>query len=405
MKRLLSRFGGFFTLPLLSMLTPFLLLPILSRVAGQAGWVSIGVGQALGAVAGTVILFGWWIVGPARYHEASSSRERLILFTESMQSRVIVSLIALPAVGLVSAVLAAPDWRLEAVLMSWAMGASGLSPSWYCIAAGSARLLALYDTLPKVGATVAAAFLLLLTAQVWTYPALLLLATLSATVAFSVRHAPFRRSNLLPAKALLAGIRTQLPVVTSNLVGTTYTATPLPIASAVSPISLSTQFASAERLYRLSKFSIVSLGNALQSWVLERNSGDRRRRNRIAFAAHGILGFVGGSMIFVLGPAFTSWLFGDDVGATFGACLGFGLSFAFLSCSTPLTRNVLIPAGQSRVALRATTTGAVVGVPLMLILFNIMGVTGIGLGLACSEAAVFFMLLPAAVQHYRQLDC
>lgn len=386
------------------MLTPFLLLPILSRIAGQDGWLAIGVGQATGVVAGTLVLFGWWVVGPARFHELDTRHARRTLYIESLQSRLLVSLFAFPAVGSISAILVGNEWRLEAVLMSWATAAAGLTPSWYCIAMGSPALLLRYDALPKLVATVLAALLLLFTRAVWIYPVLLLFATLGSTVAFTYFHARIRSGTLTKYSVLLAGLRTQLPVVTSSLVGTTYTATPLPIATAVGAVSEAAPFASAERLYRLSKFSIVALANAFQSFVLEKNASNKYRRHQVALVAHLCLGVLGGLLIILAGPGFTSLLFGSDVGADLFSCLGFGLSFFFLSCSSPLTRNLLIPGGKSNITLRATATGAITGIPLMFVLFQFFGVPGIGLGLACSEAAVFLMLLPAALQQLRSFN-
>lgn len=384
------------------MLTPFLLLPILSRVVGQAGWLSLGVGQALGGVAGTIVLFGWWVVGPARFHELDTRQARRSLFIESLQSRLLVSLIVFPAVGVLVSLLSAPEWRLEAVLMSWATASAGLTPAWYCIAMGSPGLLLRFDAVPKLVATVLSAVLMLLTNEVWVYPVLLLLGTLGATVAFVQCHARVRQGGLTRLNVLLNGLRVQLPVVTSNLVGTIYTATPLPIASALASVSVAAPFTSAERLYRLSKFSIVALANSFQSLVLEKNSVDRYRRHTIALGFHVILGVIGGASITFVGPLFTTWLFGVELGADLPSCLGFGLSFLFLSCSSPLTRNLLIPAGKTTAALRATITGALVGVPLMFLLFQLIGISGIGVGLAFSEAAVFLMLLPAAIHELRK---
>lgn len=380
------------------MLTPFMLLPLLSRVAGQDGWVSIGVGQTLGAVAGTFVLFGWFVVGPARFHELTTRRERRALYVESLQSRLLVAAIAFPAVGVATALLVEPRWTIEAVLMSWATAAVGLSPSWYCIALGRPALLMRYDALPKLAATGLSAVTLLISDAVWVYPTLLIVGTLGSTVTFTCIQARSRNGLTASFPVIAKGLRSQLPVVMSNLVGTTYTSSPLPLASSLGSVVDAASFASAERLYRLSKFSIVALGNSFQSWVLEKNASSQYRRHGVALIAHLVLGLMGGSLIAAVGPWFTALLFGSDVGATFPSCLGFGVAFLFLSCSSPLTRNILIPAGRSAAALRATVSGAIVGIPSMLVLFQVNGVAGIGLGLACSEALVFFMLLNPALR-------
>jgi hypothetical protein len=46
---LAPRVLAFAGLPFLSLLTPFLLLPILARVAGAEAWLAIAIGQSVGA--------------------------------------------------------------------------------------------------------------------------------------------------------------------------------------------------------------------------------------------------------------------------------------------------------------------------------------------------------------------
>jgi PST family polysaccharide transporter len=102
-----------------------------------------------------------------------------------------------------------------------------------------------------------------------------------------------------------------------------------------------------------------------------------------------------------LGPLATQILFGREVAANFPECVSFGLAFLFVSLSTPLSRNILVPAGQTRLTLFAATIGAVVGLPLMVILGIRTGIAGIGFGLAASQAMIFLILVLPAIKWLR----
>jgi O-antigen/teichoic acid export membrane protein len=75
----------------------------------------------------------------------------------------------------------------------------------------------------------------------------------------------------------------------------------------------------------------------------------------------------------------------------------YGLSFFFLSASTPLIRNLLIPAQRQKTVLLWTGISAVVGLLLMTIAGVNSNVPAVALGMAVSEMLLFFGLLaPAA---------
>jgi O-antigen/teichoic acid export membrane protein len=74
----------------------------------------------------------------------------------------------------------------------------------------------------------------------------------------------------------------------------------------------------------------------------------------------------------------------------------YGLSFFFLSASTPFIRNVLIPAGRQRTVLIWTALSAVCGIVLMVSAGLSGNVSGVALGMAVSEAVLLAgLLLPA----------
>ena len=360
-------------------------------------------GQSIGVMCSVVVMFGWWAAGPARYARAKDEIARQDLYMRSLQERLLVGAALAPFAAGLTYVLVSPEWRLDSTLMALAALAGGLSPSWYFIGAGQPWNLAKYETLPKVLAAAVAAILMLWTHLIWIYPTALLLVSLSAAVLFVSKVGDGRLRRPYSLRTLLVGLRDQLAVACTNIFGTIYSNAPVPAASLLSSGTAAAGFVSAHRLYGFSLFSIVALGNTLQSWTLEENENPAKR-HKAAILAHGLLGGAGGVCFVVLGKQTTELLFGGAVVATQDACIGFGIAFALTSLSTPLTRNLLIPANRARVPLIATSFGAAVGLPLMFLLPPIIGLAGVSAALALSEALVLAFVLWPALRILRGFD-
>jgi O-antigen/teichoic acid export membrane protein len=395
-RRLGLRMGGFTAIPLFSSFVPFLLLPALARVSGAAGWAAIGTGQALGTMGAVIVAWGWWLAGPVGYVRRTSSRDRHALFMSSVQTRLLVSAFIIPIAFVAAALLSARSWRLEAGMVAIGFAVSGLTPGWFCIAAGRPGLLAQYEAVPKMLATAASGLIVWQTHNVMAYPILLIVATVGALAVFVVREIPPTEREIQPFNEVIATLREQAPIVTSNAFGSAYSSTPMPIASALAPAVSAASFSSGERFYRIAQFSIVALANGLQKWVLEADGQVAARRQRAAIWSHVVLGLAGAIGIGLLGPTISRVLFGSAVQASYVTTIGFGVAFFFVSAATPFGRNLLIPAGRRTRLLVGTSSGAIVGVPLMVVSYYLFGVGGIAVGLALSEALVFLILLPPA---------
>jgi PST family polysaccharide transporter len=146
--------------------------------------------------------------------------------------------------------------------------------------------------------------------------------------------------------------------------------------------------------------AVIALGNAFQAWVLEPSALDVRRRHRLAIISHVGLGAVGGLGIALLGPLLTGIVFGTAVAAAPIPSLLYGVAFFFLSSTTPLIRNILIPAQRYRTVFMATIASAVVGISTM-VLGSALGSAGlVALGVAAAEATSFVVLIRPARRTY-----
>ncbi len=401
-RSVLRRLTGFTVLPLLSLVTPFLLLPVVARVAGPSGWSSFVAGQAVGIVGATVVFWGWNVGGPVLVAQASSAVERAEVYAASLRTRYLLLLGVVPAAAVVSALVAQPGHRVDASAMAVATSLLGLSPSWFGIGVGDPWLLFWYDTMPRVVAAVVGAGVVWATGFVWTYPVLLALSVAVSLVAFRRRVvAGVSGTSPFPVSRSGGELRTHLGTAGINLAATAYASTPVPIVTVAFRPDVSSPFASADAAYRLGLFTVTAMGNAFQGWTLEGSGGERRSRHRTAFGAHLVLGVVGGLLFAALGPWVTGFVFGPDVAAPRDVCVWYGVAFLFLSVSTPPIRNLLVPAGRVRLVLGWTLGSAVVGLVLMIGAAVAGWSAGVAAGMAVSEAVLLAGLLGPALRASR----
>jgi O-antigen/teichoic acid export membrane protein len=397
MKSVVLRLAGFTLLPLLALVLPFLLLPVVSRVVGPPGWSSITAGQAVGVFAATVILWSWNISGPVDIARSAGEHDRAAIYSRSMRTRIVIAVAVFPLMTLLVSVIAHEGFRLDAVTMAWATALTGFSPAWYGIGAGNPRILAIYDTVPRFLAAVVSAPLIIVTGAVWIYGAVSIITTAASLMAFHRRFGESRSwFPRYPAKV----VREILPstkVAAISFSGSAYASSPVPIATAtVQSAGATAGFSSADSIYRLGLFSIVAVGNTFQGWTLEPAATDPRRRHLVAVYVHLLLGALGAAFLTVLGPWVSGLIFGDALKADTLTSFFYGVSFFFLSASTPFIRNILIPAGRQHTVLVWTGLSAVCGILLMVTAGLAGNVPGVALGMAVSEAILLVgLLMPA----------
>lgn len=393
MKTVLLRLSGFTLLPVLSLVTPLLLLPVIAGFVGARGISSVLAGQAIGIFAATVIMWGWNVDGPIAIARNGDPKSRGSIYLSSVRTRIILLAVSAPASAVIAAATALPEFRSEAISMALASALVGMSPSWFCIGMGQPKLLALFDTVPRFLATITAIPFLIFTHQLWIYTVLLTVATALSLVFFHLRYSPGGKWFPNNLAQTFAELKAQMHTAGINVAGNSYGSTPVPIATATTSPSDSGSLATADTLYRFGLFSVVALGNALQAWVLESDARNTRTRQLLGIGSHAILGIFGAFALTIAGPSVSSIVFAGQVRADTLVCFYYGIAFVFISASTPFIRNLLIPSGKGQLVLVWTVVSAVVGVAGMLV-FGLSGnATGIALSMAGSELVLFAALL------------
>jgi PST family polysaccharide transporter len=379
-------------LPVVAALSPIIALPVVTRNAGSAGWGSAISGENIGTFIAIAIGWGWTTIGPALVSLAADDDERARIYRESLTIRLLISLIALPALVLICWLIAAPGYEWLTVLMGAQGALISLSFTWFSAGVGDPRTIVILDAVPRLLANLAAAGLVLVTGIVVLYPLAGILVTVVSTVIFSVRLLRRHPGPWPGRRDLPRLLRSTLPVALNDAGLSGYSSVPAPVVNVTASHAASAGYASSDKLLKLGQFIPMTLANALQSWIGEAHGSHRGRRMVIALLIATGIGVVGWAGLALVGPWFTEFYFGADAAAPFDVLLATGVVFFFFSVRTIVARLILFPAGQAGAVMRTTLIATAIGIPLMIVLALAWGPVGAAVGYAFTEGAATVLL-------------
>jgi hypothetical protein len=167
------RLGGFILLPAMSMIASVVLLPLVSDQYGSAGWVTLALGQSIGAMASVVVSLAWPLTGG---HEVASAgpAERKNIYRRSVTSRLTV-LVGMLAITIPVTSLLTSTFPLAATLFMVGITLNGLTASWFYAGTGEPRYVVINEGLVRLGAYLVSVVGLLLGAGLLWYAAVMAL--------------------------------------------------------------------------------------------------------------------------------------------------------------------------------------------------------------------------------------
>ncbi|MFF7681660.1 hypothetical protein ACFZA2_02780 [Microbacterium sp. NPDC007973] len=387
-----SRLFGFTLIPAVAAVSPLVVLPAVSRAAPD-GWSSAIAGESIGTFAAIAVAYGWTTVGPALVSIAADDVRRGRLYRDALVVRLATSIIALPALVVVCALVASPGYGLLAALMGLQGAMIALSFTWFSVGVGDPRSILFYDAIPRLVVAVGSMLAIVNGAPVEVYPMAGIAVTVVGTTLFSLRLLRRYPSAWPPVREIPGLFRVGAPVALNDAALGAYSAVPTPLVNVLSVGTAASGFASADKMAKLGQFLPLTLANALQSWSAEVTGPARRSRLRLALLMHGGFGVLGMLVLGFAGPPVSALMFGEPAAAPFLVCLALGVAFALFSLRTSMTRHVLFPAGEQHAVMRATVTATVVGIPLMIGAGLLLGPVGVAAGLAVTEAISTLILV------------
>lgn len=379
---------------------PFAVLPVVTRTVGADGWVALALGLGVGGVAALVIAFAWPLRGPglvARVPDAEASE----VYSRSFSLRLFVSIPVLILTVIVTCVLTSESFRLLGVAMALATAINGLTSSWFFVARAKPAYVAITDVGPRVLASIASLPLVLLTGSGLYYPLALGIGVVCGIVLThrvitgDVKTRPNQFSNIA------IDLKRQWHLVASAVVLTGYGAFAVPLSSLApgSTVAVVAGFAAAVRLRSMVQVGISSVTSAFQGWALAGSIDTSRRRRLIAsLSANILVGLVSGLGFALIAPQVASFFFGPAVEITAGTACAVGAACVAYATSSSFSYQILGPAQMTRSITRGTLSGAIVGVPAVILGTTWFGAAGAATGVALAEWTVALVQLPAALR-------
>ena len=243
------RIIGFAGLPFLSLITPFLFLPILARVAGADAWLAFAVGQSSGGFFALIVALGYNTVGPPMV-AVSDQDARPILLARSLRARVLVWIPSAVLAAAVAVVIAPSSHRLDAGLMAVAMTMTGLSSAWFMIGLGRASSIAIYEIAPRIVATVAAAIIVVTGGPVLSYPILLIVALIVSVGGYGARTLRARDWAATRWSDFGGVLRTNRAAAATELAGGAYNSLAVTFVGGSATTAQAASYVSGDKLYR-----------------------------------------------------------------------------------------------------------------------------------------------------------
>jgi O-antigen/teichoic acid export membrane protein len=378
-----KRIVGFAIIPYLSLVAPFIFLPVLARVASPDVWVAIALGQSVGGMAGLVAGFGYQTLAPPMVAVASAQDRRRILAT-SVHVRLPVWAVAAVIASTAAALLAPDAGRVEAAAMAFTMSLAALAPTWYWIGVGRALPILWYEVLPRMAATIAATGILLLHGPVMWYPVLLATAMLGGPAFVYGRNAAAELVKI-DRDEVRAVLRRHPPAVIAEAAAGVYNSLAVAIVASIAPAGQAAHYISGDKAYRVGQYSVGALGNALQGWVVEAREGGLGRRLRIVIVLHASMGMVGLAAFGMLGPLLTDLLFGPDVAIGETTAFGFGVAILGIALGTAFGRIGLITIGARKAFMTCVLAASVAGALGLVVGGALWGAEGAAWALGITE--------------------
>ncbi|WP_323986355.1 polysaccharide biosynthesis protein [Microbacterium plantarum] len=397
------RLLGFTVLPALAAVSPLVVLSVVSRAAGPAGWASALAGEAVGTFAAIALAFGWTTIGPALVATADDAH-RGRLFREALVVRAMTAAVALPAAVVICVGIATDGFQLLTVLMGLQGALIAMSYTWFAVGLGDPLAIAIYDAVPRLLAAIMSAVAIgVWAAPIEIYPLAGIAVTVIGTTWYTV--GVLRR---FPARWPVSGdlpnlFRRSAPVAINEAALGLYSSTPVPLVNVATASTAAAGFATADKMVKLGQFLPVTLANALQFWTTEVRGAARARRLRIALTAHVLMGLLGWVVLAVAGHAVSALLFGEDAAAPTAIVIVLGFAFACYSTRTSLMRHFLFPVGATRTVMSGTLLGSAIGLPTMIALTLTIGPIGTAVGYALTEAIAMAWLFKSTRTSYRTL--
>lgn len=382
-----GRMIGTYALSILLMATVSIgVIPIVVTRAGVDIWAGVATAQAIAGFSAVLVAFGWGVTGPAAVAVADADA-RGAYFADSVASRFWLFVIIAPIMLIAVKLLAPGDFLVDA-LVAISLLLPSLGASWFFVGERAPWRLLLIENMPRATGTALGALALALTGEPVWFGAVQALGAVGA-VTLSWRDVLSRhrvRPALHPGPAFRR-LASQASGVVAAGTAALYVNLPLVVVASLVPEATAI-YALADKIQKFATTAYTPVLQIAQGYVPNADPEKRVKRARRATLVSFALGIVAAVAYILLMPLTSNVLSGGTLkpDTSLAVPLGIGLGAVCVSAITGLA--CLTAFGAVRQVAVSTVLGAVVGVPLIVLLGLTDGSLGIAWAVSVSEVLV-----------------
>lgn len=393
----IKRVLGFALIPLLTMASTVLVLPLISSRFGPDGWSAVGLGQSLGAFLSVIAGLAWQVVG-AQQVASSGTEQRSVIYAESLKSRGFMFVLLLLPAALLCLVLA-PAHKWECVVFMVGTGLNCLNASWFFAGTGQPRYVIRNEGMVRLFGYIASIPAIMLTDSLWSYAVILIItglimATANARSIFALSSRQvwaLTRSTRTIIREHLQGMVSRGFSAGQQYLGITMVSIFMPQGLPV--------FTALDNMQKSVNNATSFYPQAFAWWVGSPNvMGDRNKRVRvITWVSIGMgVGVFAGWIL--AGPFLVRILFQGEAEVGFDLHCWAAMGMATFTTSRALGQLSLVPLGLQSAVYRGVTVCAVVGLPALIVGLWFGGVAGAlaASGVSYGGLCVFYLFAIAA---------
>ena len=395
-----GRIGGFGSNVVLTGVASLLTIPVVSSYAGPESWAAIAVGQSIGTLAGAFVALGWAQTGPtdvARSDNATRAR----IYGDSLGTRFLAGLIALPPVLLLSFVLSHND-RLttSGAAVSALLIAAG--SNWFFVGMGSPRLLMLCDSAPRiVGLLVGMSMTMVSHDGVYTALGLAIGSAASILVSFNAIRRRYGAIVLPKICHVPAVVRGQVDGIGIALFSTTYLSVPLLFLTALFPASTAA-YGVLDRIKQQAMMAFTPVAQAAQGWVPQVRGDELRVRVVYTAKRALVLGAVASALFVLFAYPAVAILSAGKIAVDSSLVVPIGAALGMNVATLVIGNTCLLALRAGREVFVSALGGTAAVVGLLAVLPSIMGPSGVAWAVAGAQLTVLLIQVLALRRKIRR---
>jgi O-antigen/teichoic acid export membrane protein len=401
----LSKTGLYLVNIALGGLTSLLVTVVVISVVGPDSWGRMAVAQAIGAIYAVLVGFGWGIIGPAQVAGLAEENRGQYL-RDSLISRLILFVSTLPLyVGTVILLIGIQPGIVAYLVVGAVSLSVAVGSGWFFIGESAPGRLVAWDAAPRTIGALIAIGALVTTRSLLIY-GIIQLAAVAVSILLTTNDLTARYPEGWYNFSIREGFSRLGDSFTSIITAGTaslYVNAPLIIVSAILP-TMTPIYAAAEKIQRFALMCMSPLTQVIQGYVPSAADrlGIKERIRRSTLLATGVA-LVAGILIAAIMPWVARIMTSGHIAVPFSLSIPMGLSSTLILISTVTGLAALVALGRERAVATSTVVGALVGLPLTLVMGLEAGLEGVAWAVAVSEVVVLAVQVPVLMQAMRAI--